>query len=336
MAKKKVEKEDGELSDMISDIVKKYGNIIKPASEILEEKLEVFSTGSPNLDLALGGGIQEGSMIEVVGLPKVGKTSLCLQTLTSYMDKGRACYFFDSENRFDKKNLQIRGMRAEKLNLIRSEEDKILDANDTLNLIEQIMKKEKGCAIVLDSLSTLLSRERATSEVDAQRRDTRPKLYSDWLQGISPLIRINKISLFIIRHFGTNVTGQGKKYIPDGGLKVEFRKDISLHCAWSEKWMHGEKYLGKIMHFDILCSNFAAPIDKIDTYLRFGYGIDREKEVVSQGLDFGLLERSGSWILLSFLQEPIKLQGEERVIEYLRENPESYTLLATKIKEALS
>jgi len=335
MAKKKSEG-DGEFKGDIDALInKKYGDVIRPASEIIDQNLEVFSTGSPNIDVAIGGGIQEGSVVEVCGLPKVGKTSLCLQSLSNFIAKGRPCFFVDVENRFDRKNLQIHGLDSSKLKLIRSEEGNILTITKTLDLIDDIIKSEKGCAVVLDSLSALLSDERAIDGVDGQRRDTRPKTNADWILGISPYIRINRATLFVIRHYSTNTSGNGAKYSPDGGLKVSFRKDVSLHCKWHEKWKVGEKFLGNIMHFAIDSSNFASPVENVDTFLRFGYGIDQEKEIVSQAIDYGILERAGSWITLSYLEEPIKLQGEEKVIDFLRENPDSYTVLRAKIQELL-
>lgn len=329
MAKKK---DEGVELDTLSIIEKKYGKVIRPASEILEQKLEVFSTGSANIDVSIGGGIQEGSLVEIAGLPKVGKTSLCLQALSNFMAKGRKCFFIDAENRLDKKNLQIHGLDPNKLIVVRSEEGNLLTATTTLNLIDDIIKNEKGCAIVLDSLSTLLSDERATDGVDGQRRDTRPKTSSDWLQGVSPLIRINRATLFIIRHFGTNTSGQGAKYLVDGGLKVSFRKDVSLHCKWHEKWKTAEKLIGNIMHFAIDSSNFAAPVENVDCYLRFGYGIDSRKELTSQAIDFGLLDKSGSWYTML---DGTRLQGEEKVVEYLKDNPDKFEELQNKIKELL-
>lgn len=336
MAKKS--KEDNFDGNNITDLVnKKYGKIIRPASEILEQNLEVFSTGSPNLDLALGGGIQEGSCVEINGLPKIGKTSLCMQILTSYMKANRPAILIDAENRFDKKNLQIHGLDPSKLIVIRSESCKVLDANDTLNLIDDIIKTQPGCAVVLDSMSSLISRERATSEVDGQRRDTRPKLYSDWIQGISPYIRINRATLILIRHVGMNQDPRGKKYVPDSGLKVEFRKDVGLQCTWAEKWQKGkDEFIGKVMHYEVSSSNFAAPRSNVDVYLRFGYGIDEEKENVMQAIDYGIIERSTPWLTMSFLPEPVKVNGEENAVEYFRNNREHYELLKVKIKELVA
>lgn len=335
MAKKK-EEDIIDGSDLTNLINKKYGKIIRQADEILEQKLEVFSTGSPNLDLALGGGIQEGSCVEISGLPKIGKTSLCMQILTSYMKAGRATVLIDAENRFDKKNLQIHGLDPSKLTVIRSEACKVLDANDTLNLIDDLVKTQPGCAIVLDSMSSLISRERATSEVDGQRRDTRPKLYSDWIQGISPYIRINRVTLILVRHVGMNQDPRGKKYVADSGMKVEFRKDVGLQCVWAEKWQQGkDEFIGKVMHYEVTSSNFTSPKSNVDVYLRFGYGIDEQKETLMQAIDYGIVEKSSSWLNLSYLAEPIKLQGEDNVVEYLKCNPESYQLLKDKIKELL-
>ena len=191
------------------------------------------------------------------------------------------------------------------------------------------MRSEKGCAIVLDSCSSLCSRERATSKVDAHRRDSKPKLFSDWISGISPIIRVNNISLFVIRHLMVN-QGQGQKYTSDSGFKFDYRKDVSLRCAWSEKWEQAGKYVGKIMHIEVLASNFKAPVERVDTYLRFGYGIDSEIETVMQACDIGLISKGGSWLTFDFMDEPIKIQGDMKASEYLRENPEQFKILKTK------
>jgi RecA/RadA recombinase len=339
MAKKKSEVEEEELEeefDGIASVIKKYGDLIKPASQILQRDLQIFSTGSPNIDSALGGGIQEGCVVEIAGLAKAGKTFICMQTVVDYQNKNRNCYFFDMETRLDKKNLRIKGLDVEKLNLIQSKEKKILNANEVLAMIESIVKSDPGCLIILDSISSLISKERAAESADGQRRDTRPKLWSDFLCGISPYIHINRVTLILIRHMGMNQDVRGKKYIPDGGMKIDYYKDVSLHCTWSEKWINkDEKQIGKIAHFEINCSNNAGPVSNVETFLRFNHGVDAEKEILSQSIDFGLVEQKKSWIVLSFLDEPIKLQGEERVVTYLRENPEAYKVLQNKIKELL-
>ncbi len=336
MAKKKqTENGDDVKFDAIAKIRKDFGDVLRPANEILDKKLEVFSSGSASLDFALGGGAEEGSLIEMSGLPKVGKSSLFLQWLVSYQKAGRDTYYIDAENRFGTKQLQIHGLDPTKLILIRSEGDKILDANDTLDLIEILIRNKPGCAIVLDSASTLCSRERATSKVDAQRRDTTPKLFSDFIVGVSPHIRINRVSLFVIRHVGMNQSpGAGEKYIASGGLKWDFRKDISLKCTWSEKWEEPKgEYIGKKLHIKVISSNFKPPVDKVDTYLRFAYGIDIEKETVQMAMEYGLLEKVGNWLTLNVTPEPVRLNGEAQMSEYLRQNPEAFQLLTQQIKD---
>ena len=241
------------------------------------------------------------------------------------------------ETRIDKKNLRIKGLDETKLNLIQSKEKKVLNANEVLEMIENIVKNDPGCLIILDSISSLISKERASSEVDGQRRDTRAKLYSDFLCGISPYIHINRVTLILLRQMGMNQEPKGKKYIPDGGIKIDYYKDVSLYCTWSEKWLDkDDKQIGKIAHFEINCSNNAGPVSNVETYLRFNYGVDCQKEILSQSIDFGLVERSGpAWLVLNFLEEPIKLNGEEKTVQFLKDNPDKFELLKNKIKELL-
>lgn len=337
MAKKKESNAEVFNIDVMSQLVKDYGDIIRPASEILDDTKEVFSTGSPLLDNALGGGVQEGCLIEVAGPPKSGKSTTILQTLASYQKKGRNCYYIDAENRFDKKNLEIHGLDTTKLRLIRSDENSILDAVHILSIIEHIMKNDKGAAIVLDSASALCSREKIGEEVTAQRRDTRPKLWSDFLSSNNSYIRINNISLFVVRHLISTQNPMGKKWTTDGGVKLDYYKSVSIHCKYCERWIQKEKQIGQVLHWEVECSNFGGPVQSVDSYIRYGYGIDEEKECFTMAVDYGLVSKAGSWFTLSFLEsdEPVKFQGDENAIEYLRNNPEAYNALKVKLKETM-
>lgn len=332
MAKKK---EDTEGFDIDAKILKDYGSVITNASEILDKEVEIFSTGSPNLDLALGGGFTPG-VIQISGPPKCGKSTTILQSLVSHQAKNKPCYYFDCESRFKRMNLDIHGLDPNKLTLISSSDEKILDGVDYLTIVESIIKNKKNSAIVIDSASSIMQREKADEEISAQLRDTGAKLWSQFCKRNAGLINVQKISLFIVRHTITNTSGYGSPYLEDCGRKLDYLVDTKIRANSFSKWMDGEKQIGVIPKWNIICSSMKAPIDQpIESYIRFAYGIDDRREYFGIANDFGLIIKSGAWYNFEYLDEPIKKQGESQSIQYLEENPKSFEILKTKIKELI-
>ena len=335
MAKKK----DVEIDkfDITANLIKQYGNIIRPASEILDEELEVYSSGSPNLDIALGGGWTESSCIQLSGPPKCGKTTTLVSSMKSWHDKGRETFWLDSEVRFKKMNLRVRGLDPSKIILISSTEDKILDAVDSLTIVENIMKAKKKIAIVIDSVSALCPRERSGEEVNAQVRSTAAKLFSDFCKRNAAIVRVNKISLFMTIHTICNISGYGAPFLEDSGRKLEYFADTKIRANSFSKWLDGDKMIGVIPKWNILCSHIGRPSNNpVESYIRFDTGIDEIREWYGLGLDYSLLTKAGSWIEFSFLENPIKKQGESQCVEYLEENPKVLQSLKTEIQKLLA
>lgn len=331
MAKKKVEESDG--FDVISSTVKQYGNVIQSADSILEEKLEIFSTGSPLLDFSMKGWM-EGTTNIISGPKKLGKTSLVLQSFVDYQKRGRKTFIIDVENRVKPLNITgIKGLDPSKLQVVRSVKDSMLNGNELLDITANIMKAEPGAAVFIDSGSAILPAERVGENVDGQYRSTTPKLLGDFFRKTSSTIRVNRISLFMTLHLITNTGPQGRKFIEDSGVYVMYQSDCMLRGEWSEKWVEAERTVGQIIHWNLVTGSTCGPVEKIDSYLRYGIGFDVTKELFTIACDMGLVVRKGSWYELSFLSEPIQKQGDTKCLEYLEEHPEAIKLLKQKITE---
>ena len=267
MAKKK---EEGDSFDIDAKILKDYGSVIRNASEVLDQEIEIFSSGSPNLDLALGGGFTPG-VIQISGPPKCGKSTSLLQTLVSHQIKNKPCYYFDCESRFKRMNLDIHGLDPNKLTLISSSDEKILDGVDYLTIVENIIKSKKHAAIVIDSASSIMQREKADEEISAQLRDTGAKLWSQFCKRNAGLINVQRISLYIVRHTITNTSGYGSPYLEDCGRKLDYLVDTKIRANSFSKWMDGETQIGVIPKWHVICSSMKAPLAQpIESYIRFG------------------------------------------------------------------
>lgn len=334
MAKKKVEEDSDVKFDIKASILKQYGDVVRPGSEILDEKLEVFSTGSPSLDYNMKGWL-EGTTNVISGPKKLGKTSLILSSFVDYQKRGRNCWIFDAENRLKGINLRgIKGLDAEKLNVVRPTKGNPLTGNQLLDIVSNVMSSDEGAAIFVDSASAILPADRVGEGVDSQYRSTTPKLWGDFFRKTSAIIRVNKISFFLTQHLITNTGGgPGRKFVEDGGLYIGYASDSMLRGEWAERWVLGETTIGQIIHWNLVTGSMCAPVEKIDSYLRYGEGFAKTKEYFTLGCDLGLIFRSGSWFELTYLETPVKYQGETKCLDFLNENPESLELLKVKILE---
>ncbi len=333
MAKKKQDDGEDVKFDVKASILKNFGDVVRPGSEILDEKLEVFSTGSPCLDYSMKGWM-EGTTNVISGPKKLGKTSLILSSFVDYQKRGRNCWIVDAENRLKGINLSgIKGLDVNKLNIVRATKGNPLSGNQLLDIVTNIMSSDEGCAIFIDSASAILPADRIGEGVDSQYRSSTPKLWGDFFRKTSSIIRVNRISLFLSQHLITNTGGQGRKFIEDGGVYIGYQSDSMLRGEWMEKWVVGESTIGQIIHWNLVTGSMCAPVDKIDSYLRYGEGFDFTKETFILGCELGLIFRSGSWFELTFLDEAVKYQGEPKCLDFLNEHPEHLELLKKKILE---
>jgi hypothetical protein len=334
MAKKKQDDGEDVKFDVKNSIVSKYGDVIRLGSEIVDEKLEVFSTGSPALDFVMKGWM-EGTTNLISGPKKLGKTSLVLSSFVDYQRRGRSCYIFDTENRLKNINLTgIKGLDPAKVNVIRPTKGNDLTGNQLLDIVMSVMAADAGSAIFIDSASAILPAERVGEGIESQFRSSAPKLLGDFFRKCSSVIRVNKISLFLSLHLIANTSGTGgRKYLEDSGNYIMYQSDSLLRGEWSEKWVAGETTIGQIIHWNLVTGSMTSPCDKITSYLRYGEGFDSVKETLILGLEMGLVSLKGSWYELSYLDEPVKYQGDEKVLAHFHENPEHLELLTQKIKE---
>jgi len=340
MAKRKnIESESFE--DFLS---RQYGKgVLSTASDIVERKREILPT-ILSLDIALSGGIPFGVTSLISGKPKVGKTSICLQILKNAIDRGKPAFYFDIERRCSKSLIQtINGLDASKLNIIKSTEDKILNAEDYLNILERTIKDNKYAVIVVDSLAMLSTMAEQSEDIGSNKdMSGPPKLLSSFFRRTQQIIDNNNIILIFISQLITNRDPNGKKFIEKGGMGIQYATSVWLNCTWAKTWdkdSNTNAPLGQDVQISVVCSALGQPFLPCSVPIRFGFGPDVIKDIVINAENIGLIEKSGSWYILPMFKdengEKIKLQGINQVCEYLSENIDKSEILDKEIRNML-
>jgi recombination protein RecA len=327
------------------DLEKKYGKgVLMDASFLLEEERSIIPL-TPALNIPLRGGVQEGSLLALSGASGSGKSTTALQLIANGQkaeNGGRSAYYLDVEHRLKKSNLEgIHGLdwQGDKFKIVRSTEEKIYSAEEYLNIALDILKTRPKSILIIDSASALCGNGEMTEEVKSDFRNNNPKLLANFCRHIAPILMLNKQIVVLLQHLIADTSGKGMGGPQeDGGNKIKHQADIRMRIKWTEKWEAGSgensRRIGQVLHWQIVKSPFG-PVDKIDSYLRYGYGLDAITESIMLACDIGYIIKGGSWFTLDFLDDKPKLQGQEKVYDHLLNNPKDFNKLNKIIQESL-
>lgn len=320
-----------------SSIIQKYGaGIAREMSEIKAEKKLILPV-SPAVDRAINGGIPEGSWVILSGPEKMGKTTLALQIAANAQkpeNGSKTVYYLDVEGRFKDMNLStVAAFNPDMCEHIRSQTGKILTAEDYLSIAIDIIKGHPGCILIIDSASALCAAKEMTEDLKAQARNDGPKLLATFCRQMGNVVPINNVTVIIIQHLIANTSGYGPAKMEDGGNKIKYQVDVKLRGKGAEKWMlNTDTQIGQLAHWDVIVSALGPPGAKIQSYVRYGYGIDDVMELIEAATDFGIINKGGSWYSFEMGDEEIKAQGMEKMCTLLREDKDKYDFVYNQVK----
>ena len=320
---------------MSKDIIKEYGNVLHDPASITERPLEVLSVG-PKLDIALGGGVPEGSLFIMTGPEKVGKTvtalTFCANAQKHYE---RKVYYANIEGRLKKRDLQgitDLSLDAEKMQIIGSTEGNILSAEKYLSIIDNIVHPQPGSLAIVDSFSALSSESELTGDLSDMQVMSVQKVLAKFCRRISNVLPINRVTVVGITHLMANLQrfGRGKTKVEKSGSALKYQVDVKLHASHSTALMQGDTQIGQTVHWQITTSAIGPPGQKVESHIRYGKGIWKEMEMADLMIDFGLISKAGAWLKLPNGE---KIQGKVNLAKYLEENPEEYNNFRKEVFE---
>lgn len=320
-------------------ISKQFGDVITSAKEILDKPLHVFSI-SPALDIALSGGIPEGSWVSFTGPPGCGKSTTALQLMASYQKAGRKCFYLDVEHRLKKMNMTgVHGINPEHIEHIHSIPEKILTAEQFLEIACQIMldPANYGGIMIIDSTSALCPSKEIVDPVSGEIRSIQPKIMASFCRKMAGVVNATRFTVVIIQHLITNTSGYGAKWMTDGGEKVKYQLDVKLVTTGTpEKYGPDErKPLGQIIEWKVEKSALGQSGTKCHSYLKYGYGLDEAKEMANVATDLAIINKKGAWFSFQYGDKELKYQGEEKLSQALRDDPQMYEAVASSVRTML-
>jgi recombination protein RecA len=352
--------------EYLSKILKEYGNIISSGNDILEEKknYKVISV-SPAIDIALGGGIREGTWLTLTGDPKSGKTTTAMQIAANCQKDGRPIIYLDVEGRLKDMNFEVKDLDPSKMKIIHPE-DKPLPAEDFLDVAHKLMSHPDyhGAVLIIDSISSLMPAKELDGDMTPGRAGL-PKILSIFTKKMGQLLPRQRGLIIAITHFIANTAGFGAAKMADGGSKIQYQADTRMEIkSGGEKvsavtpWTNNnQERIGQVINWKILCSSMGPPGGQVQSWIRYGHGIDKIQEILILAMDLGMINKAGAWMTCSFMaddkklvsklkpdvnvenpeeiEKAFKFQGQDSLYNFFLQNPAAFELLEKKIKEVV-
>jgi recombination protein RecA len=319
------------LQAALAQIEKQFGKgtIMRLAEGEKVEDIQVVSTGSLGLDLALGvGGLPRGRVIEIYGPESSGKTTLTLQVIAEMQKQGGICAFVDAEHALDVQYAQKLGVDLS--NLLISQPD---TGEQALEIVDSLVRSGAVDLIVVDSVAALTPK----AEIEGDMGDSLPglqaRLMSQALRKLTATIKktncmvifINQIRMKIGVMFGSPET-------TTGGNALKFYASVRIDIRRTGSIKKGEEVIGSETKVKVVKNKVAPPFKTADFDILYGEGISREGEIVDLGVQYKIIEKSGAWY--AYNGEKIG-QGRENAREFLKENPDLAREIENKIRAAV-
>tara|TARA_B100002019_G_scaffold29462_1_gene23395 strand:+ start:4922 stop:5935 length:1014 start_codon:yes stop_codon:yes gene_type:complete len=330
-----------------TDIKKSFGDdIILSANSVVDKKI-INIPISPSLDIALNGGIPEGSFVILTGQPKCGKTTTSLYVAAIAQQKqyahgdfadGREVYYLNIEGRLKKRDLNgIKGLDLDRFHIIGSKTGKILHAEEYLQIGERIINEVPGSVVIIDSYSALCTESEITSDMSKMQRADGAKLLAKFCRKVANVIPVNKNIVIGITHLMGNPGYGSSEWKEKSGQAIAYQTDIKLKAAYFKAWNVGkeETQIGQTIDWQVICSALGPPGAKITSYIRYGVGVDKEMELFNLATDLGLIDKGGAWYTFSTVKDTPKFQGGEKARDFIAQNPKVYDSLWKEVKTTM-
>lgn len=316
------------LSAALAQIEKQYGkgSIMRMGDSDIAKDIQVVSTGSLGLDIALGvGGLPRGRVIEIYGPESSGKTTLTLQVIAEMQKIGGTAAFIDAEHALDPQYAQKIGVHVQ--DLLISQPD---NGEQALEITDMLVRSGSVDVVVVDSVAALTPRAEIEGEMGEPQMGLQARLMSQALRKLTANIKrtntmvifINQIRMKIGVMFGSPET-------TTGGNALKFYASVRLDIRRTGSIKRGEEIIGNETRVKIVKNKVAPPFKQAEFDILYGEGISRESEIIELGVLHKLIEKSGAWYACN--GEKIG-QGRDNVRDYLKEHKDLAQEIEAKIR----
>jgi len=314
----------------LDKIEKDYGKgSVMMLGDKQQDKIEVVSTGSLGLDVALGvGGFPRGRVIEIYGPESSGKTTIAIHTIAEAQKKGGICAIIDAEHAFDAGYARKLGVDVD--NLIISQPDY---GEQALEIADRLISSGAVDVVVVDSVAALVPKGELEGEMGDSKMGLQARLMSQALRKLTATInRTNTICIFINQLREKIGVMFGNPETTTGGNALKFYASVRLDIRRVSQIKDGDTASGNRTRVKVVKNKVAPPFRQVEFDIIFGEGISKVGEIIDMGVDLGIINKSGSWF--SYGDNKIG-QGRDAVKQFLMDNPELTDEIEGRIREAL-
>lgn len=318
------------LKTALNQIEKQFGKgSIMRLNDKINERVDVVSTGSLGLDIALGvGGLPRGRIVEIYGPESSGKTTLTLQAIANCQKNGGVAAFVDAEHALDPSYAAKLGVNVDEL--LVSQPD---TGEQALEIADMLVRSGAVDVVVVDSVAALTPKAEIEGEMGDSHVGLHARLMSQALRKLTANIKksnclvifINQIRMKIGVMFGSPET-------TTGGNALKFYASVRLDIRRIGAVKKGEEVIGSETRVKVVKNKVAPPFRQAEFEILYGEGTSREGEIIELGVNNNLIEKSGAWY--SYKGERIG-QGKENVRQFLRDNPAVANEIDAKVRDIM-
>ena len=316
------------LKSVISNIEKSYGkgSIMMLGKKDIDSNIDVYSTGSLGLAIALGiGGVPKGRVIEVYGPESSGKTTLTLHIIAEAQKTGGTCAFIDAEHALDPGYAKKLGVNIDELLISQPDTgEQALEISDTL------VKSEGIDLLVIDSVAALVPRAELEGEMGDSLPGLQARLMSQALRKLTSSISKTNTMVVFINQLRMKIGVMfGSPEVTTGGNALKFYSSVRLDIRRIGAIKDKDNIIGNQTRVKVVKNKMAPPFKMVEFDIMYGEGISKIGEIIDLGVQADIIDKSGAWY--SYKDEKIG-QGRENTKQFLKDNPEMLNEIESRIR----
>src|SRR5687767_15626055 len=316
------------LAAALSQIEKQFGkgSIMRLGESDVSRDIQVVSTGSLGLDLALGiGGLPRGRVVEIYGPESSGKTTLTLSVIAQMQKLGGTAAFIDAEHALDPQYAGKLGVDVDQLLI--SQPD---NGEQALEIADMLVRSSSVDVVVIDSVAALVPKAEIEGEMGEPQMGLQARLMSQALRKLTANIKRSNTLVIFINQIRMKIGVMfGNPETTTGGNALKFYSSVRIDIRRIGSIKKGEEVIGSETRAKVVKNKVAPPFRQAEFDILYGEGISREGEIIELGTLHRIVEKSGAWY--SYGKDRIG-QGKDNVREYLKENPAVAQEIESKIR----
>ena len=302
------------------------GSIMK-LGEAHAVNVETTPTGSLSLDLALGGGIPKGRIVEIYGPESSGKTTLTLHAIAEVQKAGGTAAFIDAEHALDPAYAKRIGVDVE--NLLLSQPD---NGEQALEITETLVRSSAVDLIVVDSVAALVPRAEIEGDMGDPQMGLQARLMSQALRKLTGVISRSKTTVIFINQIRMKIGVMfGNPETTTGGNALKFYASVRMDIRRISQIKAGDSVIGNRARVKVVKNKIAPPFREAEFDIMYNQGISTSGDILDLAVNYNIVEKAGAWF--AYGGEKIG-QGREAAKSYLQENPKVQGEIAKKVREA--